>query len=131
PTITAKQQQWLDKHPKPTVADILVAVGSGLFTNEANDPVWQAMYVDGKPLGAQASSKVFQERYNHYSQDSITSEDMFNAMVSGDLKTSGHVFDALQLKGGTTGIKLKNAKLKFDTTNNQQQNIQNLIDEYK
>ena len=71
PAFTPEQQAWLDAHPNPSVADLLVAVGSGLFVNGPQDPVWSYLYVGGKATQNQINANAYQPAYDQYKNASV------------------------------------------------------------
>ncbi|THF66278.1 filamentous hemagglutinin N-terminal domain-containing protein [Pseudothauera nasutitermitis] len=63
---TPQQQAWLNAHSNPSVADLLVAVGSGLFVNSPSDLVWSSLYVNGSATQNQIDANAFQPAYDSY-----------------------------------------------------------------
>lgn len=113
-SLTPAQQAWLDVHPNPSVADLLVAVGKGLFVNSPGDPVWSGLYVNGRATQVQAAANSAQPTYDNYKNTPGTT--LFNALIDGSLfNTAGNpVWQALimtNLSGTNKATQLATARI--------------------
>jgi filamentous hemagglutinin family protein len=92
-TFTTAQQTWLAAHPNPTISDLLVAVGSGLFVNGTNDPVWTSLYVNGQATSEQILANSLQATYNSYK--TATALGILDGLRSGNLQVVSALWQAL------------------------------------
>ncbi|KAA3652309.1 MAG: filamentous hemagglutinin N-terminal domain-containing protein [Proteobacteria bacterium] len=92
-SLTPAQQGLIDTYRNATTAELLVAVGSGLFVNNPLDPVWSGLYANDQATTQQVEANRLQPLYDKYRAASAAT--LLAGLRGGELKTSSPVWSAL------------------------------------
>ncbi|MFY9260552.1 MAG: hypothetical protein WAO71_08605, partial [Gallionella sp.] len=111
PTLTPAQQLWVNAHKIYTAADLMVAVGSGLFVNSPTDPVWAGLYVNGVATTTQKTANSLQPTYDAYKNTSVSV--MYSGIAKKFIPEFGDVYNALMITNNQTKTNLTAAYVQY------------------
>ena len=91
--LTPAQQQLVNDHKNDNPAMLLNAIGAGLFSNSAQDPVWVGMYQNGSATPAQVTASSLWPTYDKYR--SATASKILEGLQSGEIVHGDTIWTAL------------------------------------